>query len=195
MIHLSSTSVYGQSKGLVDEQEKNLRPQTPYAEIKLIEEKMVKKNLEPNKFVTLRFGTIAGLSRGIRFHTAVNKFCLNASLNLPIPVWKNAYNQYRPYLSLQDALNAIQIVIKKNVFDGKVYNVLSNNFRVKDILKIIQKKQKLKIQFINSKIINQTSYKVSNELFKKKGIKFKRSLQSEINETLNVLKKINNKKF
>ena len=143
----------------------------------------------------MRFGTIAGLSRGIRFHTAVNKFCLNASLNLPIPVWKNAYNQYRPYLSLQDALNAIQIVIKKNVFDGKVYNVLSNNFRVKDILKIIQKKQKLKIQFINSKIINQTSYKVSNELFKKKGIKFKRSLQSEINETLNVLKKINNKKF
>ena len=56
-------------------------------------------------------------------------------------------------------------------------------------MKIIQKKQKLKIQFINSKIINQTSYKVSNELFKKKGIKFKRSLQSEINETLNVLKK------
>ena len=49
---------------------------------------MVKKNLEPNKFITLRFGTIAGLSRGIRFHTAVNKFCLNASLNLPIPVWK-----------------------------------------------------------------------------------------------------------
>ena len=39
LIHLSSTSVYGQSKGLVDEQEKNLRPQTPYAEIKLIEEK------------------------------------------------------------------------------------------------------------------------------------------------------------
>ncbi len=190
LIHISSTSVYGQSIGLVNESETNLKPQTPYAEIKLIEEKKLIKSLKYKNFVSLRFGTIAGLSKGIRFHTAVNKFCLNASLKLPIPVWKNAYNQYRPYLSLKDATKAIKFVIDKNIFDGKVYNILSNNFRVKDILNLIKKKEKLKIKFINSKIINQTSYKVSNELIKKKGIKFQGNLNTEINETLKSLKNI-----
>ena len=113
LIHISSTSVYGKSTGLVDESEKNLLPQTPYAEIKLIEEKLIRKKLPSKRFVTLRFGTIAGLSRGIRFHTAVNKFCLNAVLKLPIPVWKNAYNQFRPYLSLSDALKSLNFIIKK----------------------------------------------------------------------------------
>ena len=195
LVHFSSTSVYGKSTGLVNESETNLKPQTPYAEIKLIEEKKLIQSLRGKRFVTLRLGTIAGLSKGIRFHTAVNKFCLNASLKLPIPVWKNAYDQYRPYLSLKDATKAIKFVIDKNIFDGKVYNILSNNFRVKDILNLIKKKEKLKIKFINSKIINQTSYKVSNNLIKAKGIKFKGTLNIEINETLKVLKNLNIKKI
>ena len=56
---------------------------------------------------------------------------------------------------------------------------------------MIKKKEKLKIKFINSKIINQTSYKVSNNLIKAKGIKFKGTLNIEINETLKVLKNLN----
>ena len=39
------------------------------------------KNGENYGPYTFRFGTIAGVSKGIRFHTAVNKFCLNASIN------------------------------------------------------------------------------------------------------------------
>ena len=41
LIHVSSTSVYGKQKGLVDESCKFLKPQTPYAEIKLLEEKLI----------------------------------------------------------------------------------------------------------------------------------------------------------
>ena len=192
LIHISSTSVYGKSTGLVDESEKNLLPQTPYAEIKLIEEKLIRKKLPSKRFVTLRFGTIAGLSRGIRFHTAVNKFCLNAVLKLPIPVWKNAYNQFRPYLSLSDALKSLNFIIKKNIFDGLIYNILSNNFRVKDILAVIKKKQPINLNFINSKIINQNSYKVSNKNFKIKGFRFKGTLDQEILMTLKKLNNLNN---
>lgn len=192
LIHISSTSVYGKSSGLVDESEKNLLPQTPYAEIKLIEEQLVRKKLPSKRFVTLRFGTIAGLSRGIRFHTAVNKFCLNAALKLPIPVWKNAYDQFRPYLSLSDALKSMNFIIRKNIFDGLVYNILSNNFRVKDILSIIKKKQLINLKFINSKIINQNSYKVSNIKFKKKGFRFQGTLDQEIFMTLKKLYNLNN---
>ena len=52
-----------------------------YDDIKLIEEKLLKKNKKKIRFNSFRFGTIAGVSRGMRFHTAINKFCLNAALN------------------------------------------------------------------------------------------------------------------
>ena len=45
LIHISSTSVYGKQTDIVDEncEKKYLKPQSPYADIKLIEEKMLKK--------------------------------------------------------------------------------------------------------------------------------------------------------
>ena len=99
LIHISSTSVYGEQDGLVDETCKNLRPKSPYAEIKLLEEKKLKQNSKKIKFITYRFGTISGVSKGMRFHTAINKFCFNSSLGLPLPLWKGMANKPRPYLS------------------------------------------------------------------------------------------------
>ena len=45
LIHISSTSVYGKQTDLVDEtcEKKYLKPQSPYAQIKLIEENLLKK--------------------------------------------------------------------------------------------------------------------------------------------------------
>ena len=43
LIHISSTSVYGQLSGYLDESLKQLKPQTPYAKIKLEEEKILKR--------------------------------------------------------------------------------------------------------------------------------------------------------
>lgn len=45
LIHISSTSVYGKQTDLVDEkcEKKYLKPQSPYADIKLIEENMLNK--------------------------------------------------------------------------------------------------------------------------------------------------------
>ena len=41
LIHISSTSVYGKQKNIVNEDDNSLlKPQSPYAEIKLIEEKI-----------------------------------------------------------------------------------------------------------------------------------------------------------
>ena len=74
---------------------------------------MRKKKDKPKiKFVTLRFGTIAGVSPGMRFHTAVNKFCLHSSINEPIEVYKTALNQYRPYLSIRDVFDVLFIILK-----------------------------------------------------------------------------------
>ena len=48
LIHISSTSVYGKQTDLVDEtcEKKYLKPQSPYADIKLLEENMLKKKIK-----------------------------------------------------------------------------------------------------------------------------------------------------
>ena len=142
MIFASSTSVYGSQKEIVDEdcEFDELKPQSPYAAVKLKEEFYLKdlaisKNL---KIAIMRFGTIFGHSVGMRFHTAVNKFCWQAVMNEPITVWKTAYDQKRPYLGLQDCLNGIEIVIKNQLFNGELFNLVSCNMTVRQIVEIIK---------------------------------------------------------
>ena len=175
LIHISSTSVYGKQVKIVNEDNDYfLKPQSPYAEIKLLEEKMLKKNNNKLKYMSFRFGTIAGVSKGMRFHTAVNKFCLNAALNQNIQIYKTAYDQYRPYLSLKDAFKVFKFCIEKNTFENSTYNALSGNYTVRQIINFIKKyKKNLKIKFVKSKIMNQLSYFVDDSKIKKIRIKFK----------------------
>ena len=190
LIHISSTSVYGKQVKLVNEDDDYfLKPQSPYAEIKLLEEKMLKKNKKKLKYMSFRFGTIAGVSRGMRFHTAINKFCLNAALNQNIEVYKTAYNQYRPYLSVKDAFKVFKFCIEKNIFNNDVYNVLSGNFTVKQIINIIKKfRKKIKIKFVKSKIMNQLSYFVDDKKIKKLGLVLNFKIENDIKETLKLFK-------
>ncbi|MCW7462983.1 SDR family oxidoreductase [Leptospira limi] len=193
LITLSSTSVYGTQNALVDENcsEDELKPQSPYATTKLKEEKLVRsmfkeKNL---KVVTFRFGTIVGVSPGIRFHTAVNKFCWQASFRKPITVWKTAYEQMRPYLELKDACKTIVEFIKKDIFDGEIYNVLTTNATVRDIVENIQKYvPELKVEFVDSPIMNQLSYEVSSEKVRNKiNIQWASNLDASIRSELDLL--------
>ena len=193
LIHISSTSVYGKQTDIVDEncESKYLKPQSPYADIKLIEERMLKKNSNKLKFTTFRFGTIAGVSTGMRFHTAVNKFCLNASLGLPITVYKTALNQYRPYLSLTDAFKLFKFTIDQNFFKNDIYNALSENCTVKQIIdKIKLFKSKIKIKFVYSEIMNQLSYHVSKNKLSNEGLNLNSKIKNDIKNTLKLLKNI-----
>lgn len=188
LIHISSTSVYGKQVKIVNEDNDHfLKPQSPYAEIKLLEEKMLKKNSNKLKYMSFRFGTIAGVSKGMRFHTAVNKFCLNAALNQNIQIYKTAYDQYRPYLSLKDAFKVFKFCIEKNIFKNDTYNALSGNFTVRQIINFIKKyKKNVKTKFIKSKIMNQLSYFVDDNKIKKLGLNLKSDIKLDIKETLKI---------
>ena len=109
LIHVSTTSVYTKNASMVDEncEKKYLKPQSPYAKIKLLEEKILKNLGKKLKYNTFRLGTIAGVSKGIRFHTAVNNFCLSVALGESIKVYKTALHQFRPYLSLGDVFKLL----------------------------------------------------------------------------------------
>ena len=193
LVHLSSTSVYGKQADLVDEtcEKKYLKPQSPYAKIKIMEENILKKNTKLIKYNTFRFGTIAGVSRGIRFHTAVNSFCLNAAIGEKIKVYKTALHQYRPYLSLEDAFKLFKFCIDKNFFENDIYNVVSNNFTVNQIINKIKKlKKNIKISYVSSAIMNQLSYHVDKKKLSDRGLFLNSNLDRDVADTLNLFKNI-----
>lgn len=196
LIALSSTSVYGTQAAIVSEDcsPEELKPQSPYAETKLKEEELVTSLAAGNRLraVSLRFGTIFGASPGMRFHTAVNKFCWQAVMGTPLSVWRTAYDQKRPYLDLVDAGRALAHVIQNDIFDGRIYNVLTLNATVRSIVEAIRSfVPDLKVDFVDSKIMNQLSYEVARDRFTETGFGFAGDLTRGVGETIALLKNAN----
>jgi len=196
LITLSSTSVYGTQAEKVDEDcpKEELKPQSPYAVTKLKEERLVQqlvrdRGLRANIF---RFGTIFGASPGMRFHTSVNKFCWQAAMGIPITVWSTAYDQKRPYLDLGDAVRAVTFAIKKDLLKGLIYNVVTENATVRQVVDAIRVHiPGLEVKFVDSPIMNQLSYEVLNKRFAKAGFRVSGNLAKGIAESVNLLKNTN----
>jgi nucleoside-diphosphate-sugar epimerase len=196
LIALSSTSVYGTQNEIVAEDcsSDELKPQSPYALTKLKEEQLISQFCAEKglKAISCRLGTIFGASPGMRFHTAVNKFCWQASMGLPITVWSTAYDQKRPYLDLFDAARAFAFIIRNDLFDGRIYNVLTLNATVRQIVDTIREfVPSLEVAFIDNQIMNQLSYEVSCERFTSQGFSFAGDLRRGIGETIALLRKAN----
>ena len=192
LIFPSTTSVYGSQAEVVDEgcSKEELKPQSPYAESKLKAEEMFSRlgHEKGLQYVVCRLGTIFGVSTGMRFHTAINRFCWQAVMGKPITVWKTAYEQKRPYLDLGDAIAAFKFIIANDLFDQNIYNVVTLNTTVRDIVETIKKHiPDLSIKYVDNKIMNQLSYNVSNKRFLAKGFKFKGMLAKGIADTIAVL--------
>ena len=192
LISLSSTSVYGSQKAVVDETAgmEDLNPQSPYADCKLKEERLLAALGESDdlSFFMARFGTIFGVSPGMRFHTAVNKFCWQAAMGEPLTVWSTAYEQKRPYLDLEDAVAALAHVIRNKIFDKRIYNVLTLNARVRDIVDAIRiHVPDLDVNFVDAEIMNQLSYEVSDARFRETGFTPSGDLQRGVRETIALL--------
>jgi len=182
----SSTSVYGKSKDVMYEHEDNVNPQSVYAESKVTIEKYL--NESKIKHMIFRFGTIFGISPGMRFHTAINKFCYQASFNQPLTIWKDNFNQSRPYLGIQDAIQAINLALQGILPHNEIYNVVSYNMLLSDIVNIIQRHKNVDINFVDTPLLNQMSYIVSNDKIEKYGFVSSDNLENAITETLNLLK-------
>ena len=189
----STTSVYGSQSEVMDETcpVEELKPQSPYAEYKLKSERMLQEMGEKEglRFVTCRLGTIFGTSIGMRFHTAVNKFCWQAVMGQPLTIWKTAMDQKRPYLDVEDAVCVIKFIIEKYLFDGGIYNIISSNYMVRDIIDCIRESiPDVKIEMVDSRIMNQLSYNVLSERIRRHGFKCKDSIRTKIRETISLLK-------
>lgn len=191
LIFLSTTSVYGTQGDTVDEEcpVTALRPQSPYATTKLqAEADLVAAGERGLRHVTCRFGTIFGPSPGMRFHTAINRFCWQATVGQPITVWRTAMNQKRPYLDVNDAVRALLFIVRRQLFDGRIYNVVTANSTVGEIIRIIQSRiPDAAVELVDTLIMNQLSYEVSSSRFREAGFVAEGDLEAGINATLSRL--------
>jgi UDP-glucose 4-epimerase len=193
LIYPSTTSIYypNKIKKVIFETESSIQGGNPYSKSKIAEEDLIKE-VKGLRFVILRLGTVFGVSPGMRFHTAVNKFCLEAALGKEITVWKTALNQIRPYLSLGDFDLSINHIIKNSLYDSQIYNLVSTNTTVANIIKLIESNlnEKVNLKLIEPKIMNDLSYNVSSSKFQKTSFTFTGILNDEIHNTLNLFKGI-----
>jgi UDP-glucose 4-epimerase len=187
----STTSVYGSQERRVDETcpRIELRPQSPYADSKLAAEEYLTTLSERGlRHTTCRFGTIYGVSPGMRFHTAVNKFCWQASLGIPLTVWRMALHQVRPYLDLKDCIAAIAFLLASDRFDGRVYNVVTENASVSEVIESIRPYARaLQIEYVDSQIMNQLSYEVAADRIADAGFRPSGDMKTGIRETMHLL--------
>tara|TARA_B100000795_G_scaffold246666_1_gene212504 strand:+ start:8495 stop:9406 length:912 start_codon:yes stop_codon:yes gene_type:complete len=189
LIFASSTSVYGDQSKIINSTNNQklsmINPQSPYAQCKIFEENYIKERIK--KFTILRLGTICGISTGIRFHTAINKFSYQAALSKPITVWRKLYTKKRPYLVLSDFVRLVEFILIKKKILG-IFDAVSENHSVVDIVKMIRLyKKNLKIKFVNTKILNQKSYIVIPDYITNRGFKFIGKVKNEIKKTISIL--------
>lgn len=192
LIFPSSTSIYGAHSSTVDEDcpVSNFNPQSPYAATKLEEEYLIRDLGERAglRFVILRLGTIFGPSPGMQFYTAVNKFCWQAALGQPLSIWRTALTQQRPYLALSDAVRAIGFVVGRSIFDNRVYNVLTLNATVGQVIDVMRQfAPNLQVEWVDHPLMNALSFDVSNERFRHAGFEFRGDLAAGIRDTLDLL--------
>lgn len=183
----SSTSVYGKSKEIMYEDDDNVNPQSVYAESKVDVEKFLSDTRNMMQYIIFRFGTIFGTSPGMRFHTAINKFCYQASFGQPLTIWKDNFYQSRPYVGINDAIHAINMAITGQLPTNEIYNVVSHNAVLSEIVEIIKEYKDIDINFVDTPLLNQLSYIVNNEKIENYGFIVTGDLEESIKNTLQLL--------
>jgi len=102
-------------------------------------------------------------------------------------------HQYRPYLTLSDAFKVFKFSINNDFFKNDIFNALSKNYTVSQILEKIKKiKPNIKIKLVDTPIMNQLSYHVDKNKLIKSGLRLNSDLQKDINQTLKLFSYLKN---
>ena len=188
LLYISTTTVYGKQKVIVNE---NLnkdfyKPYNLYSKTKLLAEKKLDKYKKTLKFSILRLGTLYGVSQNIRYDTAIQKILKGAKNEQSLMIEKKNYKSKKSYLSINDAIRAIKFIIRKNLFEGEIFNISGINHSFYEIIKIIKKeKPQIKVKFTNKIILGQTPCNISPQKIIRRGFKFRDNIKKLIPKMLN----------
>lgn len=137
LIFLSTEMVYADARGALrteDEAEDSAHIDNPYARSK----REAEEALRGGKTTVLRLGSVFGCSPAAIPDTRVNKFVREAVTGSPIRVFKDVWDEKRPYTYIGDVAAALRFVIEHDVFSGEAYNVLTENATTREVLTRIQ---------------------------------------------------------
>ena len=183
-VYSSTASVYGPTKGVVDEQYP-CKPISPYGETKLKAERFCLDASKTNGLnaTVLRLGTVFGYSIGMRFDTVVDRFVYLACAGAPLTVWESARKEKRPYLHISDSVAAILFSIGRHDMNGEIYNVVGENASIDRIIEAIRKEVKdIQITVTPSPSLNQVSYELTSLKIERLGFHPRHSLEEGVKE-------------
>ena len=180
-IFASSSSVYGDKKNFPLKENMKINPKNIYSATKKINEDIAEdfSKISNMKMVGLRFFTVYGkFSRPDMF---IFKF-LNSLFNNKKFYLFNSGNHYRDYTHIDDVVDIILGLIKKNIKNNfQIFNVCSNQtININKLTKIISQKVKIKPKLVkkernnievlkthgdNKKILKYLNMKVSRNIF------------------------------
>ena len=88
--------------------------------------------------------------------------------------------------------NVMELILKNKRQYRETYNVLTNNYKLSEIVDYIKEKMPtLRVNFIDTPLLNQHAYFVSCDKIKNLGYKSNSDLKSTILETMDLLSKCN----
>lgn len=186
-VFASSCSVYGFGQDVFTE-ESSPNPVDYYAELKLMSENDLFAYKDKFNIIILRFCTVFGLSKRMRFDLAVNIMTANAINQGVINVYGG--KQERPFIHCEDIAFATTLLLDKH-FQSKdflpgveVYNIGNNsqNYNLTDVARIISDATANTLVNLDGSKEDNRSYQVSFDKLERLGFQVQKTVDVGVRE-------------
>lgn len=134
-IFTSSTSVYGASDGVINE-DHIPHPKTFYGISKLRGEEHVRRLMKKRNALILRCANVYGYSRSMRFDAVINRFMFDAIFSKRIQIHGNG-KQHRAFVHVSVLIKAMIGCLFNNVPSG-TFNIVDKNLEILDVVDVLK---------------------------------------------------------
>lgn len=165
-LHASTCGIYGASDQLLDETSE-ITPLSEYARSKAAAEQAIRRTETAGfRTVSLRLGTLFGVSPRMRLDLAVHTMTYHALTKGTVSVDGDG-TQWRPFLHVRDAVRAFITCLQlpDDEIAHPAYNVVGENLRVRDLAELVSREfDGIPVQ-LRGATPDARSYHVNGELF------------------------------
>jgi UDP-glucose 4-epimerase len=131
LIYVSSCSVYGSGKDLIDENSA-VNPKTIYGVSKMRGEEHVARLGAKMNAIIIRLGNVYGYSSSMRFDAVINKFMFESHYKNRISIHGNG-RQSRSFIHVNKAVDTLEAMLTKEI-PSDVYNLTERNLEIYDLI-------------------------------------------------------------
>ncbi|WP_017731826.1 NAD-dependent epimerase/dehydratase family protein [Nafulsella turpanensis] len=147
LIYTSSSSVYGSSKALINEQDQP-NPKTLYGISKLRGEEHVLRLKDRLKTYVIRLGNVFGYNKSMRFDAVINRFMFDAHFKNRISIDGNG-KQWRAFVHVETVKEVLSQLAYQQIPSG-IYNLVDRNLQILDVVDVLKEiYPQLEFIFIN----------------------------------------------